>query len=187
MHCGNGDLTFSPVGSKILYNRKRADESDAAASKQGDTASPEKRNAGLFRFFRRYCCCYAVRFVCEKKFHFFFQETKGTRAQGGSGFLFRLRPRPRGAGAGALPENCGKLKTFPQSNSTINQAPLYGLDSGASLCSCINPTVQFPRTNCPSPAYTGIRAGSGPKQRKGGWGCCIAWNGRPWARSLPLR
>ena len=46
-----------------MYNRKRADESDAAASKQGDTASPEKRNAGLFRFFRRYYDCYAVRSV----------------------------------------------------------------------------------------------------------------------------
>ena len=46
-----------------MYNRKRADESDAAASKQGDTASPEKRDAGLSRFFRRYYDCYAVRSV----------------------------------------------------------------------------------------------------------------------------
>ena len=59
--CGVYDLLFCPAGNKILYNRKRADESDAAASKQGDTASPEKRDAGLSRFFRRYyCCCAAV-------------------------------------------------------------------------------------------------------------------------------
>ena len=113
MDCGNDDLTFSPAGGKILYNRKRADESDAAASKQGDTASPEKRDAGLSRFFRRYYDCYAVRSV-RRNFISFFREREGTRRRAEAGSSSAAVRVPGGAGAGALPGNCGKRKTFPQ-------------------------------------------------------------------------
>ena len=95
MDCGNDNLTFCPVGSKILYNRKRADESDAAASKQGDTASPEKRGFPVFSG----ATTAATQFsFVRRNFISFFKETKGTRQRGGSGFLFRERPRPRGCG-----------------------------------------------------------------------------------------
>ena len=113
MDSGVCDLTFSPAGSKILYNRKRADESDAAASKQGDTASPEKRNAVLFRFFRRYYDCYAVRSV-RRNFISFLGNAK-ERGAGRKRVPLPLQGRvPGGPGAGALPEKCGKPKTFPQ-------------------------------------------------------------------------
>ena len=122
-NCGVYDLLFCPAGNRILYNRKRADESDAAASKQGDTASPEKRG---FPVFSGATTAKGFAFVCEKKFHFFFQESEGNGEQGGSGFLFRWQSASPGvAGAGALPENCGKPKTFPQ-GETIEDRPFTG-------------------------------------------------------------
>ena len=98
-NCGVYDLLFCPAGNRILYNRKRADESDAAASKQGDTASPEKRGFPVFSGATTAAKGFA--FVCEKKFHFFFQESEGNGEQGGSGFLFRCKSAsPGGRGQG---------------------------------------------------------------------------------------
>ena len=54
-----------------MYNRKRADESDAAASKQGDTARKTER--GAFPFFPALLRLLRSSFR-EKKFHFFFRE-----------------------------------------------------------------------------------------------------------------
>ena len=89
-----------------MYNRKRADESDAAASKQGDTARKTER--GAFPFFPALLRLLRSSFR-EKKFHFFFQEREGTGEREEAVSSSAAVRVPGGAGAGALPGNCGKL------------------------------------------------------------------------------
>ena len=133
MHCGNDDLTFSPAGSKILYNRKRADESDAAASKQGGTASPEKRDA--FPFFPALLLLLRSRSV-RRNFISFLRNAKerGSRAEAVSSSA--ARPRPRGSGGRGASGKLWKTQDFStvyfMARRYTNPSP--GTEPGEGFC-----------------------------------------------------